>query len=200
MKYVNNKVVTEIIINKSRFITHLIPVKNVDEAADILKDVKKQHYSATHNCYAYIIDKQMLQKMSDDGEPSRTAGLPILETLLQNNLDNVICIVTRYFGGVKLGKGGLIRAYKNATSEAIKKASFYKKETKQIYKAVIPYNLYESFNYITKEKAFILDEQFLETITIKFYLNDNNIESLNDQFHGQIDFEQLKKIKVKVPL
>lgn len=200
MKYVKEIITNEIVISKSRFIAHLTPVKNVDEAMEQLREIKKEHYNATHNCYAYVLDNHMTQKMNDDGEPSRTAGFPILETLIQNNIDNVLCVVTRYFGGVKLGKGGLIRAYKNATSEAIKKASFYKEKTKQIYEVNIPYNLYESFNFIIKEKAFILDEIFKETVTVKFYLNNSSIEQLNDQFHGQIDFNELEIITVQVPL
>lgn len=200
MKYVEKTVTTEIIINKSRFITNLIPVKDVEHANEELKEIRKEHYNATHNCYAYVLDNHMIQKMSDDGEPSRTAGFPILETLTTNNIDNVLCVVTRYFGGVKLGKGGLIRAYKNATSEAIKKASFYKEETKQVYKTTIPYNIYETFSFYIKDKAYIIDEQFLENVYVKFYLNEGTIDDLINQFHNQIAFDFLEETIVKVPL
>lgn len=200
MKQIYNKVTVEIEINKSRFITNLIPVSSVCEADEQLALIKKEHYSATHNCFAYVINNQMNQKMSDDGEPSRTAGFPILDTLLTHNLDNVLCVVTRYYGGVKLGKGGLIRAYKNATVEAIKKASFFKEETKQIYEAVIDYALYESFSHFTKNKAVLIDEVFTDEVKIKFYLLSLNILELNNHFHGQVDFIKKDIVTVKVPV
>ncbi len=199
MKFVEKALETEIIINKSRFITNLVPVSNLDEAFESLKEIKKKYYNATHNCYAYILDEQMIQKMSDDGEPARTAGLPILESLLNYELDNVLCVVTRYYGGVKLGKGGLIRAYKNATVEALKKASFYQEETKQIYISTMSYPLYDSFSNSIKEKASIINEDFKEDVTVTFYLNDFDIDSLNDQFNHQLTFIKDKIIKVKVP-
>ncbi len=199
MKFVEKALETEIIINKSRFITNLVPVSNLDESLESLKEIKKKYYNATHNCYAYILDEQMIQKMSDDGEPARTAGLPILESLLNYELDNVLCVVTRYYGGVKLGKGGLIRAYKNATVEALKKASFYQEETKQIYISTMSYPLYDSFSNSIKEKASIINEDFKEDVTVTFYLNDFDIDSLNDQFNHQLTFIKDKIIKVKVP-
>lgn len=200
MRQIENKVVVEIEIKKSRFITHLIPVKSVTEAEDELSLIKKEHYNATHNCFAYVINDQMNQKMSDDGEPSRTAGFPILDTLLTNNLDNVLCVVTRYFGGTKLGKGGLIRAYKTATFEAIKKASFYKEETKQVYKAIVPYTIYDSFSHFLKDNAIILNENFTDNVTVEFYLLNIKIDKLNNQFHGQINIEPTKIIKARMPL
>lgn len=200
MKQIYEKVTVEIEINKSRFITNLIPVSSVLEAEEELALIKKTHYNATHNCYAYVINDQMNQKMNDDGEPSRTAGFPILDALLSNDLDNVLCVVTRYYGGIKLGKGGLIRAYKGATLEAIKKASFYKEETKEIYQTVIPYNLYDTFSFFIKDKAVILNEDFTKDVNVRFYLLDFSLEDLINHFHGQLDFELKETIKVQVPL
>ena len=190
----------EIEINKSRFITNLIPVNSVMDANDELSLIKKEHYSATHNCFAYVINEQMNQKMSDDGEPSRTAGFPILDTLLSHNLDNVLCVVTRYYGGIKLGVGGLIRAYKSATLEAIKKASFYREESKQVYESIIPYTLYDSFSHYVKDKAVLLNEDFTHNVNVKFYLLEINIDDLIDHFHGQLNINKKEIIKVRVPV
>lgn len=200
MKQIFEKVTVEIEINKSRFITNLIPVNSVEEANDELSLIKKEHYSATHNCFAYVINNQMNQKMSDDGEPSRTAGFPILDALLSHNLDNVLCVVTRYYGGIKLGVGGLIRAYKNATFEAIKKASFYKEETKQLYEAIIPYTLYDSFSHYVKDKAIIINENFTKNVTVQFYLLNISIDELTNHFHGQLSIIEKEIIKAKTPV
>lgn len=102
----------EIIIRKSRFIGHAIPVATEQEAIDFIERIKKDHWNATHNCSAYVVgERDEFQKQSDDGEPSGTAGKPILEVIKQQQLKNVAVVVTRYFGGIMLGAGGLIRAY-----------------------------------------------------------------------------------------
>ena len=120
MNKILNAVEAKIEIKKSIFIANLIPVASINEAQDRLKSISKKYYDATHNCYSYIIgDKGEMYKYFDDGEPSQTAGIVIYNCLQKNNLTNVICIVTRYFGGVKLGAGGLVRAYANASSEAV---------------------------------------------------------------------------------
>ena len=124
MNKILNAVETKIEIKKSIFIANLIPVASTNEAQDRLKAVSKKYYDATHNCYSYIIgDKGDTYKYYDDGEPSQTAGIVIYNCLQKNNLTNVICIVTRYFGGIKLGAGGLVRAYANAASEAVSLAT-----------------------------------------------------------------------------
>lgn len=120
--YTINEVYTfEHIIKKSRFIGHLAPVKTVEEANDYLKLMRKTYYDATHNCYSYIIgDNGHIYKNSDDGEPSQTAGVVIYDVLKKHDLTNIICVITRYFGGIKLGAGGLVRAYGLTTAETIK--------------------------------------------------------------------------------
>ena len=121
-------------IKKSEFICTIHPVSNIDEINEILKDTRKKYYDATHNCYAYILgDKGEIVKCSDDGEPSQTAGVVILETLRKNELTNILAVVTRYCGGIKLGAGGLVRVYASSTSLAIQtiekqKISFLAKE------------------------------------------------------------------------
>lgn len=110
----------EIEIKKSRFICHLYRISSDEEAKQLIADIKKEHWKATHNCHAYVVgDHNEIQRSSDDGEPSGTAGLPMLEVLKKRELINTLAIVTRYFGGTELGKGGLIRAYGGAVSEAL---------------------------------------------------------------------------------
>ncbi|GFR38971.1 IMPACT family member YvyE [Insulibacter thermoxylanivorax] len=113
----------EIVIKKSRFIGHCRPVATEEEAIQFIEEIKKKHWSATHNCSAYLVgDRDEYQKQSDDGEPSGTAGKPMLEVLKQQGLKYTAVVVTRYFGGTLLGAGGLVRAYTEATVEAVKAA------------------------------------------------------------------------------
>src|SRR5690606_29656281 len=113
----------EIVIKKSRFIGHCRPVATEEEAIQFIEEIKKKHWSATHNCSAYMVgDRDEYQKQSDDGEPSGTAGKPMLEVLKQQGLKYTAVVVTRYFGGIMLGAGGLVRAYTEATVEAVKAA------------------------------------------------------------------------------
>ena len=118
----------EIVIEKSRFICTLKKAATEEEAQDFIKETKKKYWDATHNCSAYIIGESVAaQRSNDDGEPSGTAGLPMLEVLRKNNLHNVAAIVTRYFGGIKLGAGGLVRAYTNSVATAIEEAGIAEK-------------------------------------------------------------------------
>ena len=116
----------ETVIEKSRFICTLKKVSSETEAQDFIKAVKKEFWDATHNCSAYIID-ELAQRSSDDGEPSGTAGLPMLEVLRKNQLSGVAAVVTRYFGGIKLGAGGLVRAYTGSVSKAVQSCGLARK-------------------------------------------------------------------------
>ena len=119
MKSIKDNVSNRIDINKSIFITELVKVKNKEEINNYLNEIKNKYKDATHYCYAYIIDD--LKKSSDDGEPGGTAGVPIMDTLNKTNLNYILCVVIRYFGGIKLGAGGLVRAYRKSVSEALTK-------------------------------------------------------------------------------
>lgn len=115
--------VHEIVIEKSRFICSLEKVDTEEAAQDYIKQLKKKYWDATHNCSAYVIgETSTAERSNDDGEPSGTAGLPMLEVLRKNGIYNTVAVVTRYFGGVKLGAGGLVRAYTSSVAEALKKA------------------------------------------------------------------------------
>lgn len=125
MKSVKEELVSTLIINKSKFINHLIPVSSIEEIHIAQKRLKKQYSDANHHCFAYILgNNQDIQKYSDDGEPSKTAGLPILEVMKKHDLTNVISVTIRYFGGIKLGAGGLTRAYTKSAASNVNEAVF----------------------------------------------------------------------------
>lgn len=126
MYIINKNIENEIIIKKSRFITKLIYIDDINNINDIINNLRKEYKKCTHICYAYIING--MEKAVDDGEPSKTAGRPILNVLQKKNVTNVLAVVIRYFGGVKLGTGGLVRAYTNSVSEAFKLTEVIKKE------------------------------------------------------------------------
>lgn len=131
---------SEIIISKSRFLTFIDRVETEQQALDFINSIKKEHYQATHNCSAYLIgEHDTIQKANDDGEPSGTAGVPMLEVLKKQGLKDVVVVVTRYFGGIKLGSGGLIRAYGKATTEGIKAAGVVARRKHRIVRVTADY-------------------------------------------------------------
>ena len=188
MKKIHDIIEAEIIIDKSRFITTLYPVKNVDEVNDLLSKIRKKYYDATHNCYAYIIDNGNIQKCSDDGEPSKTAGYPMLDVLKKNDLTNVLAITTRYFGGIKLGAGGLIRAYSSSVSTALKDALFYTSKLLFLYEIKIAYSDY-SRNIDFWNTLMIHNSDFATDVTLQiaFYEQDMNayLEKIKNLTQGK---------------
>lgn len=158
---IKKEIKNEEIINKSRFITYLFKIENEDEAKEKIAEIKKKHKDANHNCSAYTIgDQHQIQKASDDGEPSGTAGVPMLEALKKNDVHNTLAIVTRYFGGVKLGTGGLIRAYQGGVVEGIKVAE------KVIIKNALKYHVILSYENTGKFEHLIASEPFVILDTI----------------------------------
>ena len=127
MKSIKEEIISKEIISKSKFINYLIPVSSLEEATLKLKNLRKLYNDASHHCFAYILgNNQEIQKYSDDGEPSKTAGLPILEVMKKHDLTNILSVTIRYYGGTKLGAGGLTRAYTRSCAESITKATFTK--------------------------------------------------------------------------
>lgn len=156
----------EIVIEKSRFITTLIPVKNMKEVNDELALIRKKYFDATHNCYAYILGSdQAIKKASDDGEPSKTAGFPMLNVLEKNNLCNVLAVTTRYFGGNLLGAGGLVRAYSKSVSEALSQTTLY--EIMPLQKIILSID-YPYYNLLEEEinKYDVINLRFSNTVDI----------------------------------
>ncbi len=150
-KYMNYKSAeTEIVIKKSRFLSFIKRTKSEDEAKAFIADIKKKHKAATHNCSAYIVGKSaLIQKADDDGEPQGTAGVPILEVLKKEGLYNVAVVVTRYYGGIKLGAGGLIRAYSQGASSAVQDAG------RAVEVPVVPLTVTLDYTFTSKFEHFL---------------------------------------------
>ena len=131
---------SEIIIQKSRFITYINRAESEEEAHAFIDDIKSRHKSANHKCSAYMIgEHDTIQKANDDGEPSGTAGVPMLEVLKKQGLKDTVVVVTRYFGGIKLGGGGLIRAYGKATTQGIQSAQVVERKLHYLMKVTVDY-------------------------------------------------------------
>ena len=134
----------ELIISKSRFIAHCTRVETEEEALAFIQHIKKEHSSATHNCSAYLIgEHDQIQKANDDGEPSGTAGVPMLDVLKKQGLKDCVVVVTRYYGGIKLGAGGLVRAYGKATSQGLEAAQIVERKLHKKMKVSVDYTLDE---------------------------------------------------------
>ena len=149
MKVIKENIINKLEVNKSIFYTDLIKVYSKDEVINELNNIKNKYKDATHYCYAYIIDD--IKKSSDDGEPGGTAGVPIMETLNNKDLNYILCVVTRYFGGIKLGAGGLVRAYRKATIEAINNSTLL--DLIDGYEIIIKisYNEQKDLEYLLKD-------------------------------------------------
>ena len=197
MKTINQTFTNEIIIEKSKFIGIIKPLNNKDDVKNILNEIKKEYPKATHYCYGYIVNG--LQKSNDDGEPSSTAGKPILETLLKNDLFNVILIVVRYFGGIKLGAGGLTRAYVDSASQTIKKSILLAKKEVEIYKKNTSYELNDVLNrYLIKKSIIVIDVQYLENIEYTISCEKLDIDDLKNYMQGKIEISFLRKENILV--
>ena len=173
----------EIIIQKSRFIGYVERVNTENEANEFIQKIKKQHYNATHNCSAYIIGyHDQIQKSNDDGEPSGTAGIPMLEVLKRLNLKNTAVVVTRYFGGIKLGAGGLIRAYSSTTSKTIKEIGIVKGELMQGISLTIDYPLLGRVENVLHQSPHVIDEiNYLEKVELIVYVHIQDVDSFKEE-------------------
>ncbi|NOV00172.1 YigZ family protein [Paenibacillus planticolens] len=162
---------SEIIIKKSRFIGHAKPVESEEAAAQFIEAIKKEHKAATHNCSAYVIgDRDQIQKQSDDGEPSGTAGKPILEVIKHQGLKNIAVVVTRYFGGIMLGAGGLIRAYTDGAVVGIEAAQPIYKVNHQKVMIEVDYTWYGKIENELRNQGMLLgDIAFTDKVTVTCY-------------------------------
>ena len=163
------------IIKKSKFICRLYYVNDIYEINSILEDLKKEYKDATHICYPYVIDNK--EKAYDDGEPSKTAGMPILEILKKKDLNNVLCVVIRYFGGIKLGAGGLIRAYSNSVRKTIDKVDIisYKKYIEVSIE--VNYDNKKLLESIVKDYE-VINKDYKDTIVYKIRLEESQKDEL----------------------
>lgn len=169
----------EIDIKGSRFIGHIARAFSQEEADDFINQIKKDHWKATHNCVAYQIgDHHEIQRALDDGEPSGTAGVPMLEVLKQNDLHNVVVVVTRYFGGTKLGSGGLIRAYSSAVSEVMHKVGIVERQVQTQVDVTVAYSLSGMLeNWLENSSYQLLDTSYLEHVTYHLGVPSQAVET-----------------------
>ena len=183
---IKENIETELVVKKSKFICNLIKVNSQQEAEEKIKNLKKMFHDARHNCVAYRIveDERIVEKSSDDGEPSGTAGGPMLNILQKNNLCNILVVVTRYFGGILLGTGGLVKAYSDVTLEAIERADKMIKCIGIEAIAVMEYNYLEVFKYYCKKNdIYIKNCDYSNKIICKIQLEERTKEKLMDDFN-----------------
>lgn len=170
----------EIEEKKSRFIAHIQPVESEEEATAYINEMKKKYWDARHNCSAFVLgDNQELTRCSDDGEPSGTAGRPMLDVLLKEGLHNVVVVVTRYFGGTLLGTGGLVRAYQGAVQEGLANCTILEKLHGQILHVTTDYNGVGKVQYLLgSEQIAVLDSEYGENVCLKLVVELSQKESI----------------------
>ncbi|MCK4551310.1 MAG: YigZ family protein [Tenericutes bacterium] len=189
MNSILEKTINEIHIKKSRFIALALPIQEERDVVESLKLIKKEYTNANHYTYAYILgDKSNIQKASDDGEPTRTAGFPILEVLQKNDLTNILVVVIRYFGGIKLGVGGLIRAYSSSASEVIKITTKTKKIT--TYECIVKcsYDYIGNIDKYLRQNTNLLDVAYSDEITFKFKIDALNYDEVKSQLFNKNNY------------
>lgn len=200
-KTIENDVEDEIVEKKSKFIANIFYVKTLKEAEEKISEVKKKYHDAKHHCFAFRIYEEgnTLNRFSDDGEPSGTAGSPILNILEKNNIENVIVIVTRYFGGILLGTGGLVRAYTGATLKAMEKVKLATEEDGIELLIKTNYKYLEGIQYYcNKNNIKILNVEFDENVKVIVELSiDEKDKILKDLESKIMDYEVLKRKNIR---
>lgn len=167
---------------KSKFIGYVKPVKTQDEAINFINSIKSKHWDATHNVYAYVLRENNIQRYSDDGEPSGTAGVPVLDVLLKEGLVDVCVVATRYFGGTLLGAGGLVRAYSHTSKIAVEAGHIITMAECSVMKAIVDYSFYERVNNLLAEfNANIIDSEFADKVNITFSVKQAYQTSINEK-------------------
>ena len=171
----------EFVEKKSRFIGRVWPVETEEEAVAKIQEMKKQHYDATHNCWAYII-KDGAVRFSDDGEPGGTAGMPMIQVLQREGLNNIVCVVTRYFGGILLGAGGLVRAYTKGAKIAVDAAGKSMKRVWSVLYVPCPYTFYERVKLeVAAFEGIIRDTQFGAEVELEILVAEGKAQAFLDK-------------------
>ncbi|RID84774.1 YigZ family protein [Peribacillus asahii] len=172
----------EIVIEKSRFIAHVARTETEEEAQTFIAEIKKKHKDATHNCSAYLIgERDEIQKALDDGEPSGTAGVPILEVLKKKNLKDTTVVVTRYFGGIKLGAGGLIRAYSKSTSEGIEATGIVERKLMRVISTKVDYTWLGKLENELRASIYTIKEiEYLDQVIIHIFAEEEKKQDYID--------------------
>ncbi len=189
----------EYIVKKSRFIGYIKPVSSKQEALDFINAISKKHWDATHNVYAYILRDEGIKKFSDDGEPQGTAGMPVLDVIEKNSLTDVCIVVTRYFGGILLGAGGLVRAYSHSASVAIEASGKVTRALCARLRIICDYTFYGKLASLIPENGGIIEDTLYEdSVTVIFRLPvdecDRFASKLTDASNGRYAFEETERL------
>lgn len=167
---------------KSKFIGYAKPVSTQDEAVEFINTIKSKHWDATHNVYAYVLRENNTQRYSDDGEPSGTAGVPVLDVILKENVTDVCVVATRYFGGTLLGAGGLVRSYSHTSKIALDAAHIITMANCQIYSVIVDYSFYDRLNVLLSEfGANVIKSDFSASVSVEFSIKEDASELLKDK-------------------
>ncbi|MDE6385270.1 MAG: YigZ family protein [Eubacterium sp.] len=167
---------------KSKFIGYVKPVKTQEEATEFINKIKSKHWDATHNVYAYVLQENNIQRYSDDGEPSGTAGVPVLDVILKSNLVDVCVVVTRYFGGTLLGAGGLVRAYSHGSKIAVEAGNIITMAPCSILKVCVDYSFYDRLNILLNDFcANVEDTQFSDNVSVTFSIQQEKTADLQNK-------------------
>ncbi len=188
----------QIVEKRSRFIGYIKPVKTEEEALEFLNSIRSKHWDAKHNVYAYALRNNSITRFSDDNEPSGTAGIPVLDVLKKNDITDCIIVVTRYFGGILLGTGGLVRAYSAAAKAALEAAGVVIMQSCSVYTLKCSYNSYGKISsLIQKYDGEVDSTEFAEDVVIKFHIPDEKInffsDALSELTNGSVFAEKISE-------
>lgn len=203
-KTINENISSEIVEKKSKFIANIFYIQTVEEAENKLEEIRKKYYDARHNCYAFSIMTKdgIINRSSDDGEPSGTAGAPILNILNKNEIINVLVVVTRYFGGILLGTGGLVKAYSQAVIEALNNTNFVIEELGEELELEIDYNDLEKLNYYCNQNNLkivnnIYEEKIKCIIEVNSVEKNKIIDNINELNFKIINYKTIKEKNIR---
>jgi uncharacterized YigZ family protein len=198
-KTLRNYAETEYVIKKSKFISYTKPVQTEQEAQEFIASIKQKHWDATHNVYAYSLREGSIKRYSDDGEPQGTAGMPVLNVITQEGITDCVVVVTRYFGGILLGGGGLVRAYSHSAKLAVDAAGVITLVPWVVMSICCDYNLYGKIESLIRDMdGVISDTAFTDSVALTFRIEKSIIASfdkkLQDLTNGKISFEIIEEI------
>ena len=197
---IEKQATSELIVKKSKFIANIFYVSTIEEAEDILEQIRKKYHDARHNCYAYRVlsGENVIVRSSDDEQPSGTAGAPMLNILKKENLCNILVIVTRYFGGILLGTGGLVRAYSQSMQDVIEKSNIILKKEGYVAIIEVEYKELEKLRYFCKKKEIkIINIDYLENVSVKIEFKKGEKEIFENKEKLNFDYLNYKIIQEK---